>query len=197
MWGKLYNNESHAKTLLKIKLEKLGGSDFSDLIEDIPTLINLIEVYLPEISDNLTENFWNDLLLFKKVNRIGRALKPLSLKTDKGILTKMAEAIVGMHNDKISYVFTKTGITFLNKNKRVICSSRRWMLTEGSLKDYSAEVIFNQIKKIDDLVNYIPADYINEKNCINLKNENNNVCVKYITITELIEIFTSNKLVEL
>ncbi len=192
--GKSINNEAHAVIVLKKELIDLGGEDFAIIVDDVLSILEFIEVYRPEISELITDEFKNSFVLDTKRKRIGKRLKPNKYKIDRGVVDSLGKTLCSMHNE-MRYVVHSLGISLL-KNNRVICSVNNFMSIEGPVKEYSAEVTFNYIESECRLKDLVPKKYWDGKTIGLVSPERKKTKIKYLTTTELIDIFTNNKIVE-
>lgn len=192
--GKSINNESHAVIILKGRLTDLGGGDFAQAVSDIPSLLEFIEIYDPEVSESLSTEFWNALELDPEIKRKGKVLNPSKYKMDRAVVESVGKSIASMH-EGLKFVVHSMGVSIL-KNNRVICAAKKWRAIEGPIKEYSAEVIFNHIDSVDTLKSLVPKRYWDGKTIEISKSDFNKPCIRYMTTVELIDTFTNNKIVE-
>jgi len=187
------NNEFHALILLELKLIELGGESFIESCFCIKDFIDMIVVFGDGIyTDHLDSGFWNALILGENQSRKGPILNPKLKKNDSRVLKPVAEAIIKMQ-DTLRYAFTIKGITIIHQDNQVICSLINWRKIEGSVRDFSCEVIFNQIKKLDLLKELISESLADDKE---FKRYQKAAGIKYFCIDEIIELMSDNNLIK-
>lgn len=187
------NNEFHATVLLEKKLKELGGEEYVGIFDDIPTLLDLIKVYDDEVEQYMTPEFMNALLFNTSGQRKRKAIDIKDVDCKKS-LDSLLKSITSIHED-LDQKYNKNGFVIL-KNKRVVLSTRRWGILDTDVLTYSCETVFNPLKTVDELEAILPESLLDGKIYKSEKNENDSVVVKYLTIDEILTIFTDNKIVE-
>lgn len=194
--GKEINNQYHAVILLKQKLKALGGEDYIDIAdEDMSMLLEFIEIFDPSVSQHITQPFKNALNFGNELKRVGKVMKPKDKKMDMDLLHTWADSIVKMHED-LKFDFNKEGFVILTKDNLTICTARKWMLIEGPVREFSGEIIFNQVKELDRITSILGESRLDGKLIKTLPNEGNRISIKYFTTVELIDAFADKEIVK-
>ena len=197
--GQEINNQFHAKRLLENKLIELGGGEFAEVADDIPMLIEFIQVFDPSVGEGLDASFWNNFMLGSQPKRIGKMFRPKERKMDADALDNIADAIIKMYDEgKIRHNFTTKGFSLIHENNAVVCTFVDWMHIEGPVREYSCKLVFSHKLGLDKVKSLVPEKYLDGKK-LGIKKgvkDVEYVTLQHVTSAELINIFTNQKIVE-
>ena len=189
------NNEVHALVLLKNRLKDLGAEIEAEVCMDIPMALDFLKIFDDSIGD-LSDEFYNSLMFDDTPKRDSRLFKPKKSKMDRDLLENIADSIVKMYPEGVlKYNILTEGFSILHESNAVICTTKRWANISAATREYSAMVILNRIKDIDEFTELIPERYRDGK-WIGRVEVNKNIAIKYLTSSELIDIFADIKIVD-
>ena len=125
--------------------------------------------------------------------------RPKERKMDADALDNIADAIIKMYDEEeIRHNLTTKGFSLIHKNNAVICALVDWMHVEGPVREYSCKLIFSHKLDLDKVRSLVSEKYLDGKR-LGIKKgvrDVEYVALQYVTSTELINIFTNQKIIE-